>query len=411
MKREITFIHAADLHLDSPFKGLSDMPPELFGEMKNSTFEALHHLVDAAIEHQVDFVLLVGDLFDNERQSLKAQIRLRNAFERLQEHGIPVYMSYGNHDFLKGNVHRVTYPDNVHIFPDETVQSFFYGKNGKPMAKIYGFSYVERSVTENKTGEFSIEDDDVPFHIAMLHGSVQGNADHAPYAPFNLSDLLRKDFDYWALGHIHKRQVLKTDPYIVYPGNTQGRHRKETGEKGCYLVQMTDSGTDISFIPLHSIEFTALTVDVSDVDDVFQLEKELVVAGGKLASSTPQLLDVTLNSSLEKLTDWRTDGKLADMIAIINETLTNQTPWQYIFHTSVQAEKKLTSAETAYGEHFPGELNKTFAETAGVEHLHELFRHRQARKFLEVPEEEEMMEWKEEARRRLFDQLLRGGNR
>src|SRR5690606_23698300 len=99
MERNITFIHAADLHLDSPFKGLTNLPGHLFQEIKDSTFQALTHLVEAAIEYEVDFVLITGDLFDNEKQSLKAQIHLRKAFERLQKHRISVYISYGNHDF------------------------------------------------------------------------------------------------------------------------------------------------------------------------------------------------------------------------------------------------------------------------------------------------------------------------
>src|SRR5699024_7401917 len=125
---------------------------------------------------------------------------------------------------------------------------FTYQKNGQPLVSIYGFSYVNRAVHTNKAKEYDINDQQqIPFHIAMLHGSVSTNTDHDVYAPFRLSDLTSRDFDYWALGHIHKRQVLHTDPYIVYPGNIQGRNRKETGEKGCYHVTISPEDTTISF--------------------------------------------------------------------------------------------------------------------------------------------------------------------
>lgn len=144
MVNEISFIHAADLHLDSPFKGLAQTPESIFKDIRNSTFRALAHLVETAIERNVDFVLLVGDLFDNDVQSLKSQVRLRDAFEKLNDHDISVYISYGNHDYRKGNIHSVTYPENVHIFQNETVTHFTYYKNGERAANIYGFSYESR---------------------------------------------------------------------------------------------------------------------------------------------------------------------------------------------------------------------------------------------------------------------------
>lgn len=116
MNAAVTFIHAADLHLDSLFKGTRHVPANLFKEIQESTFTALNHLVDEAINNKVDFVLLTGDLYDQESQSLKAQIRLRRAFERLADENIAVFLSYGNHDFRKGDAFDVEYPDNVYIF-------------------------------------------------------------------------------------------------------------------------------------------------------------------------------------------------------------------------------------------------------------------------------------------------------
>lgn len=412
MDREVTFIHAADLHLDSPFKGLMDMPAELFEEIKESTFQALLELVRAAIENRVDFVLITGDLFDNEKQSLKAQIRLKKAFEQLKEQEIEVFLSYGNHDFLNGNIHQVTYPDNVHLFPDEQVRALDFYKNGEVLAKIYGFSYENRAVIENKTSEYVIEDQaTVPFHIAMLHGSIQGNEEHDTYAPFRLSELMEKDFRYWALGHIHKRAVLKEDPYIVYPGNIQGRHRKETGEKGCYLVQLTESQTVLEFIPLNRILFVPLTVDVSECEAAYQLETILTEKLKTMKTSKPQLIDLTLQANDSKLRNWQTDGQLEDIVEIINESFTTNPNWRYIFHVQLDIQEMFELRETQDGEHFIGELQRTFERNSGMDYLEQLYQHRQARKFLELPSQEEVSEWKETARSSLFDQLLRGGRR
>src|SRR5690625_7660876 len=150
LSKQISFIHAADLHLDSPFQGLSHIPEHLFKEVRESTFVALDRLVRLAIQEQVDFILIVGDLFDNERQSLKAQIRLRKAFQELEKHHINVYLSYGNHDHINGNIHAFTYSDNVFIFPSEKVSQFIHEKNGIPLLEINGFSYEKSTVLEYK---------------------------------------------------------------------------------------------------------------------------------------------------------------------------------------------------------------------------------------------------------------------
>jgi DNA repair exonuclease SbcCD nuclease subunit len=409
MANGVKFIHAADLHLDSPFKGLPDLPDPLFEAIRNSTFHALNHLVDAVIEENVDFLLITGDLFDHEKQSLKAQIRLREAFERLEQYQIPVYLSYGNHDYINGNIHQVTYPDNVHIFPDEEVRSFPYEKDGKILAEIYGFSYVNRAVTTNKAKEYRVRNREVPYHIAMLHGSVQGSTGHEPYAPFQLSDLSSEPFHYWALGHIHQRQVLKNDPAIVYPGNIQGRHRKETGEKGCYLVSLKDNQTELRFIPLQAILFNNLSIDVTHCKDIFQVEKAILHEVKNRDIEQEQLLDLTLTSSVDILQTWFVQGTLDEIIEIVNEALTKEKPWSYIFRTSINVKADIAPEDNHFGEHFLGELKKNFREDAEMEMLAELYQHRKARKYLDLPASSDLEEWKEEARSRLFTDMLKGG--
>ena len=407
---QISFIHVADLHLDSPFQGLSHIPEHIFREVRESTFVALDRLVRNAIHLQVDFVLIVGDLFDNERQSLKAQIRLRKAFEELEKHHINVYLSYGNHDHINGNIHSVTYPDNVYIFPSEQVSTFTYQKNGIPMVELHGFSYENRAVLTNKTAEYQANQQNALFHIALLHGSLQSNTEHDTYAPFQLSELVHSDFDYWALGHIHQRSILKEDPPIVYSGNTQGRHRKETGEKGCYHVVLSEANTDFTFIPLQALQFTNRTIDVSTCTEVNQLENLIYnQIQHQYQQTTPQLIDLTLVSHQQNLYEWKNNGYLAEMIEIVNDTFVDQTNWNYIFRYAIKVERTSDDQMLAEGSHFIGELSRQFTEQSMESHLSELYQHRQGRKYLETLSEAEKVAVKDEAQQLLIHELLAKG--
>src|SRR5699024_553076 len=195
-----------------------------YRSVKDSTFTALERLVRVAIERDVDFILLVGDLFDEANRSVRAQIKFKEACEKLREHHIEVFVSYGNHDYVDKDVEVITYPDNVYVFPPGRVTSKTFCKKHMPLANIYGFSYDKRAVTENKVSEYELIDASIPFHIAMLHGAVNDVTDHPLYAPFRVSELRATPFHYWALGHVHERTILSNTPPIIYPGNIQGRH-------------------------------------------------------------------------------------------------------------------------------------------------------------------------------------------
>ncbi|WP_077324973.1 metallophosphoesterase family protein [Virgibacillus siamensis] len=409
MTEQITFIHAADLHLDSPFKGLSHIPEHIFQEVRKSTFDALTKLVQTAIVRQVDFVLITGDLFDNEKQSLKAQVRLKRAFEELQREQIAVYLSYGNHDFINGNVHPIEYPENVCVFPDEKVRDFIFEKNGKQMASIYGFSYENRSVTENKVSEYQPMNDSVPFHIAMLHGSLHTNTDHDVYAPFHISDLVEKNVDYWALGHIHVREVLKESPAVVYPGNIQGRSRKESGEKGCYHVVMNDEGTTMNFVPLQAIQFNELHIDAAEFTDPHQLETKLQQEVNDFPGNTPQLLQLNLKDSDQKLGRWENDGYIADVIDLVNESNSNQSRWKLIYHYQVEKTKSYDESQLSKGHHFVGEVIRHINATDIQNQLTDLYRNKLARKYLQSPQAEDKQDIKKRAKQLLIDELLKHG--
>lgn len=403
MSEQITFIHAADLHLDSPFKGLSHLPEAIFSDILNSPFHALDRLVTLAIEKQVDFVLFVGDLFDNERQSLKAQIHLRESFERLNQSEINVYLSYGNHDYLNGNQFRVEFPANVYSFPDETISSFNYEKDGQELATIYGFSYENKAVLKNKSLEYSIKNKNIPFHVATLHGSVASNTEHDTYAPFLLSDLTKQDFDYWALGHIHQRQVLCETPYVIYPGNIQGRHRNEANEKGCYHVTLSKHSSKAIFLPLQSIQFKSLNINLTDSKTITDIEKTLKKNLNEMLVNCPQLIHLTLKVNEEK--NQLSQSEITELIELMNDIYVKQKNWLYIYRlkTSIAS----NDISSLYKEDFfIGEvLDLKEDQQTLTDRVQELYNHRQAKKYLVPLTPEELEDVENEARQLLMSKL------
>lgn len=250
------FIHAADLHVDSPFRGLTEVPAPVREALQASTFEAVSRLVDAAIGEEADFVVVAGDLYDSADRSLRAQLALQKEWLRLHAHGVRLFVIHGNHDPLSGQQAALRWPDSVRFFGAERPEQVpAYTKQGELAAYITGMSYGSRSVTANLAASY-VPRRDGAFGIALLHGNVDGNAGHDPYAPCRLDELVGAGFDYWALGHIHQRAVLHEYPHVVYAGNTQGRHAKETGAKGCYVVDVAASHeVALRFVPLDSVRW------------------------------------------------------------------------------------------------------------------------------------------------------------
>ncbi|WP_138419788.1 metallophosphoesterase family protein [Aquibacillus sediminis] len=412
MNKTISFIHCADLHIDSPFVGLSHLPPRLFDEVKESTYQALKNLVDYAIEKQVDFVLMVGDLFDQEQQSLKAQSRLRDAFVQLKAYNIDVFVSYGNHDHINGRIFDFDYPDNVYVFDQDNVIPITYKKNDDALATIYGFSYLERAVDENKTAEY-VKSGEAPFHIGMLHGSISSNTEHDVYAPFQLSDLTDKDLDYWALGHIHKRQILKEHPPIIYPGNTQGRSRKEDGEKGCYYVEMDRNHCTVHFQPLQAIRFETIEMDASNcvqIQDLEQLFEQQLSEVKKLCGKT--IVTVELKGEAKQLQDWKQAGFIDELIDYYNESSEKESIWVFIQKIRLQHSVTWDREQLKQGNHFIGELVRSFDQQEDVsDSLQPLYNHRRARKYLQTLTIQEQQEIKTEAENLLLHHLLKDGEK
>ena len=186
----IRFIHAADLHLDSPFKGMTGLPVDRLRQFRDSTFTAFANLIDHALETKPDFVIIVGDIYDGEDRSLRAQLKFQEGMKKLDEAGIPVFISYGNHDHLSGRWTRFELPSNVHVFNGEVGQAELNVRGQEVV--IHGFSYKESHIRRVDDCKFSSGGEREAFHIGMLHGSFAGDDTHAVYAPFTKEELLAK---------------------------------------------------------------------------------------------------------------------------------------------------------------------------------------------------------------------------
>jgi len=263
-----SFIHCADLHLDSPFEGLHAVSPTIANVLRDATFRSFENVIDIAIREKVDFLIIAGDVYDGADRSLRAQWRFHQALRHAVESGLQCFVAHGNHDPLSGWEAGLILPDGVHRFDGNNVECAFARRNGETLAHIHGISYPSREIRENLALRFPTKEKNAPFSIGLLHCNVGGYSEHDNYAPCNLDDLLKCDMDYWALGHVHTRQVLnESEPYIIYPGNTQGRSVRETGERGCYFVKVDDAGiATAEFVPTDVVRWFVEDVSISNLD-------------------------------------------------------------------------------------------------------------------------------------------------
>lgn len=267
----LRFIHTADIHLGSPFKGLKRVPSSIKHKVVESTFAAFRAMVQWALDHEVDFMVIAGDIFDQSHRSIQAQLQFKQEMERLHRADIKCYIVHGNHDPLDGDFIKLELPDNVVVFSADKVERERFVQDGVEKAHIYGISYDTAKVTRNLALDFQREDEDV-FSLGLLHTNCDAHQEHASYAPCSIQDLLQAGLDYWALGHVHQRRILHQAPHIVYAGNLQGRHIREQGEKGFYVVDVEGKRVvDLTFQPIHSILWLEREVDLTDLETVDEL--------------------------------------------------------------------------------------------------------------------------------------------
>jgi DNA repair protein SbcD/Mre11 len=341
-----SFVHAADLHLDTPFTGLCHLPERVLRQIKDSTFLAYDRLIDFCIEHCVDFLLIAGDIYDSSDRSLRAQLHFREGLVRLAEHGIAVFIVHGNHDPLDGYRAALDWPSSVHFFSGKEVESIPFIKEGKEAARIYGMSYPTSKVTDNIAKKYQ-KMPGTNLNIGLLHANVGGVSTHSNYAPCQLDDLVQSQFDYWALGHIHVRQVLRAaHPAVIYPGNIQGRNRKEAGEKGCYLVSVSDQGEmQYSFHALDVVRWLELELDLTDClteEELIGKMDQAVGTGRESAGDRPVIMQLTLTGATPLTPLLMQDAFLEDLAEQFRDI---ESPFCWVQAIHVQTTRELTGID------------------------------------------------------------------
>ncbi len=259
------FLHAADIHLDSPLRGLESYEDAPVEEIRNATRRAFDNLIELAIQEAVDFLLIVGDLFDGDWKDFNSGLFFIGHMGRLNKAGIPVYIVTGNHDAASQITNVMSLPENVTLFSAKKPSSVCLEKLG---VLIHGQSYPSRALMENIASHYPQNDPNY-FNIGLLHTALNGREGHEPYAPCSLDDLRSKGYDYWALGHIHKREEVSRDPWIVFPGNIQGRHIRETGVKGATMVTVEDGLVqEVTHRELDVVRWILCRIDLSSCETI-----------------------------------------------------------------------------------------------------------------------------------------------
>ena len=355
------FIHAADIHLDSPLRGLEryEGAPE---HIRNATRQAFDNLIGLAIDEAVDFILIAGDLYDDDWRDYNTGLYFATRMNHLREAGIQVFIVRGNHDAANHMTRALSLPDNVHVFSHEEPETLILEDLG---VAIHGQSFATKAVTDNIARAYP-EPQRGFLNIGLLHTALEGREGHEPYAPCSVMELIFKGYDYWALGHVHRREVINEgSPWIVYPGNLQARHINEEGAKGCTLVTFEDGQIkSLEERHLDVLRWSRCTIDCTTArtpEDVLELIRGLIPQELERADGRPVVFRFELTGASsahpQLVADeqrWLNEIRLAVYDAAGGRGWLEKVK----FRTTIPAE-----ADTLVPEHLPrGFLMKYFAE-------------------------------------------------
>ena len=357
---KLRFVHAADLHLDSPFIGLkSAAPAHVADDLCNATFAAYDQIVGLCLAEQVDALLIVGDVYDAADRNLRAQLRFADGIHRLANAGIRSFVCHGNHDPLDGWEARLDLPapctlfgpalGTAPIFPDDSQR-----------AMVQGISYRTRETRDNLARHFK----NLPknrFDVALLHANVGGDPHHDAYAPCSLAELQSTSIDYWALGHVHARAELnKGDPAVVFPGNPQGRHANEMGARGVYLVTVDrEEMPSLEFRAEGKVRWLRADIDIGssshmgEVPDTINAE----LASAQRQSGRPLVVRLTLTGRGPMNAELRLPGLADEQLGEVNETWKEEDSWIWCDRVRNGAQAPVDREAALEREDFVGDLS------------------------------------------------------
>ena len=260
------FVHAADIHLDSPLRSLALRDPELAELIGNATRRTFVSIIDLCLTQRVDALLLAGDLYDGDQTSMKTARFLAEQLRHLHEAGIRTFIIRGNHDALSRITKELTFPDSVRLFGGRS-EAIAVDRSDGLAVTVHGLSFARPQAPESLLPRFKPPTEGA-VNIALMHTSLAGAPGHDVYAPCNLADLDAAGFDYWALGHIHKRSVMQGRSAVVMAGMPQGRDINESGAKSVTLVTIADDRSIGVEERLTSVaQFEPVEIDLTGIDD------------------------------------------------------------------------------------------------------------------------------------------------
>ncbi|MFC1817478.1 exonuclease SbcCD subunit D [Thermodesulfobacteriota bacterium] len=258
------FLHAADIHLDSPLAGLERFDDAPVDEIRTAPRLAFSNLVDYAINEGIDFVIIAGDLYDGDWPDFRTGLFFNKQMSRLNKAGIQVFIVAGNHDAASTITKNLTFPKNVKSFSHKKPETFLLEDI---KVAFHGQSYKTKALTDNLAAGYPLVKSGY-FNIGLLHTALIGRKGHDTYAPCTVSELQSKGYDYWALGHVHNREEVETDPFILFPGNLQGRNIRETGPKGATLVTVDNGSIESAeHIDFDTVRWYSLNIDISGAEN------------------------------------------------------------------------------------------------------------------------------------------------
>jgi DNA repair protein SbcD/Mre11 len=354
----VRFVHAADLHLGAPFKGVDASDPRVRDALVASTHEALGRIVDLCLAERVDFLVVAGDVYNAAEKSVHDQAAFRAQMQRLAEAGIRAYVAHGNHDPADGWSAGLTLPDTVHVFSDHLVERVVHSRDGEIVAALYGRSFPTKKVTADFVPQFRRHDGDT-FAIGVLHTNVGSRAGYDDYAPTTLEQLSHAGMDYWALGHIHLPARILESPRAVYAGCPQGLTPNEDGRRGCFLVEAGPHGVEERFVETSSVRWARGTVDASGIRDLEGLLAALSSACDALradAAGRPVIARLAIEGRSELHAELARAGVLVDVLRDLRSEQLDHDPWLWVEELRDATRRTIDADALRDHDGFDGEL-------------------------------------------------------
>ena len=412
--KNFSFIHTADLHLDSPFKGLRQVDGEIADLLKDATFRAFDNVVELALKNKVDFLLVAGDVYDAADRSLRAQLKFADGLKKLAVAGIRSFVCHGNHDPLDGWSASLHWPDGVHIFGPQ-LESVSMSIGEEEVVLIHGISYPHNQIDDSFGRGFKRQGSQ-PFQVGLFHCSVGSDPAHEIYAPRTQEELLAANLDYWALGHVHRHRVLKDGhPFIAYPGTTQGRHIRETGPRGCLLVQVSGSGeVSARFEPVDAARWFSHELHIDDLEtegDLVEALEGVCEETRNEAQERPAIIRISLCGRGPLHSVLRRGQVVEDLTERLREIGMESKPQVWIEQILVNTSTAIDLDSRRQSADFLGEVLRVIeGSRLEPEQLHELvselYQDRRGRRFLETPAESDLLEVLDEVESLCLDELV-----